>query len=120
LAKPAKKKCESTRIVAQSRSCGRRESILGDLQEEFSLLAASSGTRAARNWYWRQTSKTLPRLANFAFRTVPWMTLVAVAGGLLLRKLVAPLVGSVGEPGGERCSLIRAGFIEQPPRWRSV
>jgi hypothetical protein len=70
------------------------ESILGDLHEEFSLLAARSGEPSARNWYWRQTIKTLPRLANFAFRSAPWITLAAVVGGLLLRKLVAPLVGS--------------------------
>jgi hypothetical protein len=70
------------------------ESIVGDLQEEFSLLAATSGERSAQNWYWRQAIKTLPRLANFAFRSAPWITLAAVAGGLVLRKLVAPLVGS--------------------------
>jgi hypothetical protein len=69
------------------------ESILGDLLEEFSLLAAKSGTHSARDWYWRQTVKTVPRLAGFAFRTAPWMTTTAVVGGLLLRKLVAPLVG---------------------------
>ena len=70
------------------------ESILGDLQEEFSIVAARSGARSARSWYRRQTIKTLPRLANFAFRSAPWITLAAVAGGLVLRKLVAPLVGS--------------------------
>ena len=68
------------------------ESILGDLQEEFSIVAARSGARSARSWYRRQTIKTLPRLANFAFRTAPWMTLAAVVGGILLRKLVAPLI----------------------------
>jgi hypothetical protein len=70
------------------------ESILGDLQEEFSIVAARSGARSARSWYRRQTIKTLPRLANFAFRTAPWRTLAAVVAGLLLRKLVAPLIGS--------------------------
>lgn len=70
------------------------ESILGDLLEEFSLLASKSGVPSARNWYWRQTIKTLPRLASFGFRTAPWMTVSAVAGGFLLRKLVGPLVGS--------------------------
>lgn len=70
------------------------ESIQGDLVEEFSLVAARSGVRSARNWYWRQAIKTLPRLANFGFRTAPWMTLAAVVGGILLRKLVGPLVGT--------------------------
>lgn len=71
------------------------ESILGDLLEEFSLLASTSGVPSARNWYWRQTIKTVPRLAGFAFRSAPWITAAAVVGGFLLRKLVAPLVGKV-------------------------
>lgn len=71
------------------------ESILGDLLEEFSVLASKSGMPSARKWYWRQTIKTVPRLAGFGFRTAPWMTAAAVVGGFLLRKLVAPLVGSV-------------------------
>jgi hypothetical protein len=70
------------------------ESILGDLHEEFAIVAARSGTASARHWYWRQTVRTLPRLANLQFRTAPWVTLAAVVGGLLLRKLVAPLIGS--------------------------
>ncbi len=71
------------------------ESILGDLLEEFSLLSARSGEASARRWYWRQTIKTLPRLASFGIRTAPWVTAAAVVGGFLLRKLVAPLVGSL-------------------------
>lgn len=71
------------------------ESMLGDLLEEFSLLASKSGVPTARNWYWRQTLKTVPRLAGFAFRTAPWVTVTAVVGGLLLRFLVGRLVGYV-------------------------
>jgi len=71
------------------------ESILGDLLEEFSLLASKSGVGAARSWYWRQTIKTIPRLAGFGIRTAPWLTAGAVAGGFLLRKLVGPRVTSV-------------------------
>ncbi len=70
------------------------ESILGDLLEEFSLLVCKSGVASARRWYWRQTIKTVPRLAGFGFRSAPWLTAAAVAGGFLLRKLVGPLVGS--------------------------
>ena len=82
-------------------ACGEEaESILGDLEEEFSLLTSQSGVSSsgvswARNWYWRQTIRTVPRLAGLSFRAAPWMTVAAVAGGFLLRKLVAPLVGSV-------------------------
>jgi hypothetical protein len=70
------------------------ESILGDLLEEFALIVSKSGVTAARHWYWRQTIRTLPRLAGFSFRTAPWLTLTAVAGGFLLRKLIGPLIGS--------------------------
>jgi hypothetical protein len=68
------------------------ESILGDLLEEFSLLASQSGVASARRWYWRQTMRTVPQLAGVGFRTAPWMTTAAVAGGFLLRKLLGPLV----------------------------
>ncbi len=65
------------------------ESILGDLLEEFTLLASSSGFPFARRWYWRQTLKTVYQLADHGFRTAPWSTMVAVAGGFSLRGVVA-------------------------------
>lgn len=68
------------------------ESILGDLLEEFSLVASKSGVPSARRWYWRQTFRTILHLAGLGFRTAPWLTTAAVAGGFLLRKLVAPWV----------------------------
>ena len=71
------------------------ESILGDLLEEFSLLASKSGVSTARNWYWRQTIKGVPSLAGFAFRTAPWMPVTGVVAGLVLRFLVGRLVGYV-------------------------
>lgn len=71
------------------------ESILGDLLEEFSVLAPKSGVPAARRWYWRQTIKTVPRLAGLALRSAPWMTSAAVIGGLVLRFLLGRLVGYV-------------------------
>jgi hypothetical protein len=74
------------------------ESILGDLLEEFSVLASKAGVPMARRWYWRQTMKTIPRLAGFAFRTAPWMIVIAVVGGLLLRFLVGFLAGRVTFP----------------------
>jgi hypothetical protein len=70
----------------------KSESILGDLLEEFSLLVPKLGATSARRWYWRQTLKTVPQLAGVGFRTAPWMTTTAVAGGFLLRKLLGPLV----------------------------
>ncbi len=69
------------------------ESILGDLLEEFSLLASKSGEPCARRWYWRQTLKTVPRLAGAGVRTSLWLTGAAVVGGFLLRRLLGKLVG---------------------------
>jgi hypothetical protein len=64
------------------------ESILGDLLEEFSLLAFKPGAPAAQAWYWRQTIKTVPRLAVFAFRTAPWVTVAALVAGFVVRIIV--------------------------------
>ncbi len=71
------------------------ESILGDLFEEFLSVARQSGARSARRWFWRQTLKTIPRLASFGFRTAPRITLSAVAVGFLLRKVIGPAIGPV-------------------------
>jgi hypothetical protein len=65
------------------------ESILGDLLEEFTLLASKSGVPFARRWYWRQTLKTVYQLADHGFRTAPWSTMVAVLGGFSLRLVLA-------------------------------
>ena len=64
------------------------EHILGDLLEEFTRLASKSGVPFARRWYWRQTFKTVLQLAVLGFRTAPWLTTAAVAGGFFLRRLV--------------------------------
>jgi hypothetical protein len=71
---------------------GEAESILGDLQEEFSLQASRLGSAFARRWYWRQTVRTVVHLASLSTRTHPWLTASAVAGGFLARKVLAPLV----------------------------
>src|ERR1700677_2450319 len=65
------------------------ESILGDLLEEFTLLASTSGVPFARRWYWRQTVKTVYQLADHGYRTAPWSTMVAVLGGFSLRGVLA-------------------------------
>jgi hypothetical protein len=67
------------------------ESILGDLLEEFSLLASKSGVAFARRWYRRQAAKTIVHLFGTAFRVAPWSTTGAVLGGLLLYKFASGL-----------------------------
>jgi hypothetical protein len=77
------------------------EHILGDLLEEFTRLASKSGLPFARRWYWRQTLKTVYQLADHGFRTAPWSTMIAVAGGSALRgdagRLVEPTIFAVLE-----------------------
>jgi hypothetical protein len=67
------------------------ESILGDLLEEFSDLASSSGATFARRWYWRQTLKTMVHLVPSAFTVAPWSTAAGVVVGFTARKLLGPL-----------------------------
>jgi hypothetical protein len=67
------------------------DSILGDLLEEFSHLAAKSGVAFARRWYWRQVLKSIVHLIGSVYRVAPWSTSAAVVGGFLLRRLVAGL-----------------------------
>jgi hypothetical protein len=68
------------------------ESILGDLAEEFTLLASKFGIAVARRWYWRQTLKTVYQLADHGYRTAPLPTLIAVLGGFSLRGVLAKWV----------------------------
>lgn len=63
------------------------EAILGDLHERFSQLAAESGLPTARNWYWRQSAKTIFNFAFEGLRTAPLSTSAAIAAGFLTTKL---------------------------------
>ena len=67
------------------------ESILGDLLEEFSILASKSGIAFARRWYWRQTGKTVVHLVAGALRVAPCPIAATVIGGLLLNRAVSGL-----------------------------
>jgi hypothetical protein len=71
------------------------ESIPGDLLEEFSNLASTSGVPFARRWYWRQSVKTVVHLFGTGFRVAPWTTAAAVAGGYLLANFVHGLPDKV-------------------------
>lgn len=65
------------------------ESIIGDLLEEFSQIAARSGISFARRWYWQQTVKTIPALLVAGFRSAPGPITAVVVGGFLLRWFVS-------------------------------
>ena len=61
----------------------RGEAIHGDLVEEFSKLASTSGLAAARRWYWRQSVGTVAHLMGAGFRGAPWLIAATVLGGCL-------------------------------------
>jgi len=60
------------------------EAIQGDLAEEFSRLASSSGLATARRWYWRQSITTVAHLIGNGFCAAPLLIAGAVLGGCLL------------------------------------
>ena len=72
-------------LVELFASTKQAESILGDLQEEFSDLASKSGIRFARRWYRRQSVKTVLHLAGDGFRRARWSLAGAVLLGFALR-----------------------------------
>lgn len=60
------------------------DAILGDLLEEFTSIAVTSGQRAARRWYWRQAIKTQGHLLLIQARHAPWLlAAVALVGSYL-------------------------------------
>jgi hypothetical protein len=62
-------------------------SVLGDLLEEFSDVAARSSVARARRWYWRQALPTILHLLISGFRAAPWFMAGVVAGGTALVEL---------------------------------
>lgn len=76
-------------------SAEQAESILGDLQEEFSDVASKSGVVAALRWYWRQSLKTILHLFAAVFRNAPWSIAGIVLFGFLLDLLSATLPENV-------------------------
>jgi hypothetical protein len=59
------------------------EAVLGDLGEEFLVVARRSGSSAARLWYWRQALTAIPHLVWASARLSPWSTAGLVVGGLI-------------------------------------
>ncbi len=60
------------------------EAITGDMLEEFSRIAASSGPASARRWYWREALRTAMHFAAAGICAAPWSTAAAVLLGFLL------------------------------------
>jgi len=68
-----------------------KDSLQGDLLEEFSDLASRSGAALARRWYWRQALHSIVHLFTSAFRKAPYSTTAAVIAGFLLGRVLFPL-----------------------------
>ncbi len=65
----------------------QKESIPGDLLEEFADVASKSGVAHARRWYWRQSVRTVFHLIRSGFRVAPWSIAGVVVGGVFLVQL---------------------------------
>lgn len=91
-------------LVELFASAEQAESIIGDLQEEFSDVASKSGVVAARRWYWRQSVKTIFHLSGAAFRNAPW----SIAGIVLLGFLLDLLSGTLQLPENVIMAILRA------------
>jgi len=81
----------ATWLVDLFASAEQAESILGDLAEEFSDIASTSGVLSARRWYWRESAKTIPPLFGASFRSAPWSLGSIVLAGFPLQWLGATL-----------------------------
>jgi hypothetical protein len=77
----------ATWVTALFAPAQEAETIIGDLQEEFSRLALIPGVAFARRWYWRQSISTIAAFVFSGFRTAPWSTAAAVAAGFSLLTL---------------------------------
>ena len=78
-----------------------RDAALGDLAEEFVIVAASRGAGAARSWYWSQVARSAPSLAALGTTAglgrsraaLTWLRLVAsVVLGYALLAVFVPLL----------------------------
>ncbi len=67
-------------IVSASLAADERDAVMGDLQEEFAVLAAERSAAEARRWYWKQTVLSVaPNLSRRAAR--PSLSAHAQRGG---------------------------------------
>lgn len=81
----------ATWLVSRFVTGKEAESLVGDLFEEFSSIASTSGIASAQRWYWRQAGKTVAHLAAGTLRSAPFFIAATVIGGLLLNRVVSGL-----------------------------
>jgi hypothetical protein len=71
------------------------ESIIGDLFEEFSSIAASADSTVARRWFWRQTLRTVLLQLSVNFRLAPVSLMGSVLAGFALLRFGGGLSGKL-------------------------
>lgn len=86
--------------------------IVGDLHEEFAVIASRSGIGVARNWYWRQSLRTIGDLAAGGFRGAPWLTSCSIIGGFLLLRFAHELLGKLLNAVTDRYLLYWSGHFQ--------
>src|ERR1019366_7993946 len=53
------RECRAERLLRWSLSADDRQTVLGDLQEEFGAIEPTHGMVAARRWYWWQVTSSI-------------------------------------------------------------
>lgn len=71
----------ATWLLAQAVPERNRETLLGDLHEEYALRARSAATSTAALWYWGQACRSVPPLVWSSARNGRWLFTLAVAIG---------------------------------------
>jgi putative ABC transport system permease protein len=89
------------------------EPLLGDLEEEYRSIVASSGKKHARSWYWRQVIKSLPNIFNnsFYWSAAMFKNYVKIAFRNLQRHKMYSSLNIIGLAVGITCSLLIALWV---------
>lgn len=69
----------------------QREAVLGDLAEEYQLVASRAGVPVARRWYWSQVGRSIVPLAIMGVRADGLRFVANVIAGLIAIMTLVPL-----------------------------
>lgn len=93
--------------------------VLGDLHETYAQLASRYGRREARQWYWRQVVRSMPR---FAVPTVSWSLVMLknylkIAFRHVRRESGHALINLLGLSVGIGCALLVFLYVQDELRY---
>ncbi len=67
----------STWLLTRLQSNYNSSPVLGDLEEEFTLLCEEKGTKQARRWYrWQVLKSILPSFGHLFYLIIPCSTII--------------------------------------------